>query len=175
MKKARNIISNIKTTSYSLVSLGILAILAFAVLFIPIKTEAGVNYVFDSTFNINNNFNPNSGPNSQPLYQSPLPVQNYAPSPTNTQISYTIPTIDSTKKVATSAKVKGVTTSTKTDQEEDKYKNLAASAIFGDIGFMPSGLFQWILFAILILLIIILVRRIFGGSKKFHETPLKKA
>ena len=51
--------------------------------------------------------------------------------------------------------------------------NLAATAIFGSASFLPSGLIQWIIFAIIILLIVILVRRIFGAKKNYEETPMK--
>jgi len=55
------------------------------------------------------------------------------------------------------------------------YSNLAANAIFGSNGFMPSGLIQWILLAIIILVIVILVRKISGAEEKYHSTPLKHA
>ena len=51
--------------------------------------------------------------------------------------------------------------------------DLASNAIFGSNTFYPSGLIQWILFAILILLIVILVRKIYGADKKYHSTPMK--
>lgn len=53
------------------------------------------------------------------------------------------------------------------------YSNLASNAIFGSNGFLPSGLIQWILFAITILLIIILVRKIFSAKKNYEEIPMK--
>lgn len=53
-------------------------------------------------------------------------------------------------------------------------KSLAAGAIFGSAGsILPSGLIQWIFFAILVLLIIILVRRVFGAEKNYLDSPLK--
>ena len=51
--------------------------------------------------------------------------------------------------------------------------NLAGNAIFGSNGFMPSGLIQWILFAIVVLLIVILIRKVFGAEERYHATPLK--
>lgn len=52
--------------------------------------------------------------------------------------------------------------------------NLASNAIFGSTGsFFPSGLVQWILFAIIILLIVILARKVFGAKKKYDEAPMK--
>lgn len=53
------------------------------------------------------------------------------------------------------------------------YSNLASNAVFGSNSIYPSGLIQWILFAIIILLIVILVRKIYGGDKKYLSTPLK--
>jgi hypothetical protein len=51
--------------------------------------------------------------------------------------------------------------------------NLASAAIFGSNSFLPSGLIQWILFAIIILLIIILARKIFGAREKYNALPMK--
>jgi hypothetical protein len=56
-----------------------------------------------------------------------------------------------------------------------KYKAATANAVFGSNTFLPSGLVQWILLAIIILVIVILTRKIFGGEKEYHETPLKHA
>jgi hypothetical protein len=61
------------------------------------------------------------------------------------------------------------TENTSTDNSSD----LASSAIFGTNSLLPSGLIQWILFAILILVIVILARKIFGGKERYNETPMK--
>ena len=61
------------------------------------------------------------------------------------------------------------------NESSDSYGNLASNAIFGTNGLYPSGLIQWILFAILILIIVILIRKIFGAEKKYHSTPMKHA
>jgi len=53
--------------------------------------------------------------------------------------------------------------------------NLASSVILGSNSFMPNGIVQWILFAILCLVIVILVRKVFQADKKYQETPLKHA
>jgi len=53
--------------------------------------------------------------------------------------------------------------------------SLAGAAIFGAKGVFPSGLVQWVLFAIVILLIVILVRRISGAADRYHNEPLKHA
>jgi hypothetical protein len=51
--------------------------------------------------------------------------------------------------------------------------NLASAAILGSNTFLPSGLLQWVLFGIIVMLIIILVRKIFGATDRYHEAPLK--
>ncbi len=53
--------------------------------------------------------------------------------------------------------------------------NLAANVIFGSGGFLPTGILDWILVAILILVIVILARKIFGGENRYHSEPLKHA
>lgn len=67
------------------------------------------------------------------------------------------------------------TKNTTTTDANSNYSNLASNAIFGSNGFMPTGLIQWILFAIIVLLLIILVRKIFGGRKNYDEAPMKHA
>ncbi|MFA6301180.1 MAG: IPT/TIG domain-containing protein [Candidatus Paceibacterota bacterium] len=67
--------------------------------------------------------------------------------------------------------VKAVNGSSKNNNSD----GLAANAFFGTNSFLPSGLVSWILLGIMILVIIILVRKIFGADKKYHETPLKHA
>ncbi len=57
--------------------------------------------------------------------------------------------------------------------ETENFNNLASNAIFGSNGVYPSGLVQWIFFAILILLVVILVRKVYGAGEKYHATPLK--
>ena len=56
--------------------------------------------------------------------------------------------------------------------QNGNYRNLASNALFGSNSIYPSGLIQWILLAIIILLIVILVRRLYGADK-YHSTPLK--
>jgi len=66
-------------------------------------------------------------------------------------------------------------TNSDNDNTNSNASNLASAAILGSTGFLPSGLIQWVFFAIIILLIVILVRRIFGARKKYEDTPLKHA
>ncbi|KKR61056.1 MAG: Cell surface receptor IPT/TIG domain protein [Parcubacteria group bacterium GW2011_GWA2_40_37] len=51
--------------------------------------------------------------------------------------------------------------------------NLSSNAIFGENGIFHSRLIQWIFAAILVLVAVILVRRIYGADKKYHAVPLK--
>ncbi len=53
--------------------------------------------------------------------------------------------------------------------------SLASNTIFGSNNFMPSGIIQWILLAIIILIIVIIARKVFGGEARYHSTPLKQA
>jgi uncharacterized membrane protein YdfJ with MMPL/SSD domain len=54
-------------------------------------------------------------------------------------------------------------------------KNLTSNVIFGAGGFLPTGIMDWILIAILILIIVVLARKVFGGESHYHSTPLKHA
>lgn len=68
------------------------------------------------------------------------------------------------------------TNTTQTENGTDansNYGSLASNAIFGSNSFMPSSLIQWIFFAIIVLLIVILVRKVYGADKKYHATPMK--
>ena len=61
------------------------------------------------------------------------------------------------------------------DNTDKNYSALASNAIFGSNGFLPSGLTQWVILGIIILLIVILVRKIFSARKNYDETPMKHA
>ena len=52
---------------------------------------------------------------------------------------------------------------------------LAAGAIFGSNGFLPSSIFQWIFFFIMVLLAIILWRKLYVSDEERRNTPLKHA
>lgn len=68
------------------------------------------------------------------------------------------------------------TTNSDSDNTNSNASNLASAAILGSTNsFLPSGLIQWVIFAIIILLIVIFVRRIFGARKKYEDSPLKHA
>ena len=89
-------------------------------------------------------------------------------------------------KASTSTVAKTTTTRTTTSSNSnsggsfipsnngDDLSLVAGNAIFGSNSFMPTGLLQWILFAILILLIVIITRKIFVGDDEKNR-PLKHA
>ncbi len=188
-------LNSIKIINIVIWSLGILAILAMGIFLIPKEAQAGVNYVADSTVNVTNNFTSSPSSNQNTLtynptyYQSPAPIysyntnyipaQTYTPTQTITSVSYTdTPTIYSKTSVAKATTANKTTTVAKADTTittKDSYNGLAANAVFGENGFLPSGLLQWILLAIIILIVIILARRVFGRKDKYHQAPLKHA
>jgi len=67
----------------------------------------------------------------------------------------------------------GTTYSDTGTNNDNNGSDLASNAIFGSNGFLPSGIIQWVLFAILVLVIIIIIRRISGARQKYEEEPLK--
>jgi hypothetical protein len=182
--------SNINNKSIIL-SLGILAIFAIGVIF-PNTAKA-----FDEGM-----ARPYNAPNPNTAYLYQYPPNNYNPQApgyyynpalayqpqvapyNNTQVVYVPgPTKTVYKTVSTnntSTTTANTSDSSSTDQNSnsdytDKYSALGASALFGGGSFAPSGLTQWIMLAILILIIIIIGRRIFGASDRYHKTPLKHA
>lgn len=67
------------------------------------------------------------------------------------------------------------TTATTTDTTDNN--SLTANALFGlglnsCNGFLPGSLIGWLILAILILLAVILIRKLYG-EKEYHQTPLK--
>ena len=60
-----------------------------------------------------------------------------------------------------------------TQEVNEKLSTLAASAIVGGDTFMPSGIIQWLIIAIIILLAIILVRKIVRS--RYERAPMKHA
>ncbi|MFA6256998.1 MAG: IPT/TIG domain-containing protein [Candidatus Paceibacterota bacterium] len=59
------------------------------------------------------------------------------------------------------------------DVEEDP--SLASSVILGGNTFLPTGIVQWVLVAILIVFIIVLGRKVLGTREHYDNTPLKHA
>ncbi len=56
---------------------------------------------------------------------------------------------------------------------QGEFGDLTANAFYGNGSFLPNGILQWIMVAILVVVIIIMVRKFFGPEKNYHSTPLK--
>lgn len=65
------------------------------------------------------------------------------------------------------------TTNAGASNSNDNNSNLSANAIFSSDSFTPSGIIEWVIFAILVLLVVILVRKMFDKTEKYYATPLK--
>ena len=119
--------------------------------------------------------------NNYPTYyyqasnNAPAVVQNSTPAPTPTIYSNSAnPNAVSTTytpKAVTNTNTASTTANTTTATSTSSY--LAANALFALNGFMPSGIIGWIFLAILILIIVILTRKVFGVEQKYLSTPLK--
>jgi len=168
-------INNTKIIFNAFYGLFLLAVLAFGVTVIPAKASAYED-VYGSWGNnptiLNNQYTytPVYVPVPAPVYVNPAPV-------VSAPIIYSSSTNpDATTAPQTPTKAK-TTSSLNTPAVETKTSapsNLAANAVFGSTNsFMPSGLIEWVLFAILVLIIVILVRKIYGGSEKYHAMPMK--
>ena len=166
-------------------SLKILTIFAFALIFVPFNKAAAQSDCFhpDSSLfpsssdgssysnygNYNNSYyNP---PYQAPVYIAPAPavtpvVNSTTVNPNPVMIVSYVPT-----KTVAVAKTKPKTVATVTNPNTGNA--LAANAVYGSNGFLPSGIIQWILFGIAILLIVILGRTVFGAKNNYHSTPLK--
>jgi hypothetical protein len=55
----------------------------------------------------------------------------------------------------------------------ENFSDLTSNVFYGGNTFLPSGAVQWVLFAIIILLLVMLARKFFGGEEAYHATPLK--
>jgi hypothetical protein len=121
--------------------------------------------------------------NPTPVYYNPAPIAYVNPAPVAPQPTPTVysSTVNPTVKTSTSKTVAKAKTTTATNTPSTVAKTttktpesaLVASAIFGTNSFLPSGLVQWIFFAILVLIATILVRKIYGGNEKYNAVPLK--
>lgn len=162
-----NKINNQKLNSF-LLGLGILAIFAFGSVAIPTQASAdrGGTVTPYGVTQFNNNIPANDG-----YTPYVAPATTYTPPPA-TSTGYTNVNTAPQGQVEGASTTKTTTTTTEKSTEDS---SLSANAISARSGFLPSGLLQWIFFAILILLIVILVRKILGADKKYEQTPLKHA
>ena len=163
-------------------SLRILTILAFAFMFIPFNQAAaqacgdgGCNTTWGGVSYPTTPTNPYyfANPYQTPLYYNPTPTVNSNSTNPNPKVTQTKTVyVNQTPNNSTSNSTEPTTESGNIDST-NSVSGLASNEIFGSSSFLPSGLIQWILFAIFILLIIILVRRIFGAREAYEETPMK--
>ncbi len=167
-----------------ILGLEILLGLAFAVFVAPVPSaanETGTNYSFQSGNNpivtqYSYQYQTPANTYQTPSTVYPTPAQTVAP--VTTRIVY----YPAPERAAVASTAKATTPSTEEEdvkpivtknQDTNKYSSLAANAVFGEVGFLPTGLVQWIMVAILILLIVVLVRKVFGGAKGYYASPLK--
>lgn len=163
--------NNTKIKQNTFYSLGILAIFIFEIIIIPAKANATSNGYYNVIPYDNTSYY-NSYYNSAP-YQPPI----YTPPPAPTPIVYsTSVNPNATNPVAVAPTTKTTSTSntaTSPTTSPESASNLAANVVYGTNSFLPSGLIQWILFAIFILFLVILARIVLGAKKKYHATPMK--
>lgn len=176
-----------------ILGLEILAILAFGVILLPTIASAeyyGQNYVFGTPLG--------SGSNSGSYYYNPTPYQppvyvaptTTTPAPTPTIYSSganpnasTAPKKTAAAKPATPAPKMAYiavpldsisnTLPAGATLVNPNDSNLTANALSATNSFMPNSIIEWVLFAILVLLIVILVRKLIGADKNYFATPLK--
>ncbi len=172
---------------YSFLSL---TVLAFVFLFTPFNNASA--YIVTGQMNGGNITYSSSDNFSVPTYSYynvNVPVYTPAPSPTPAPTPAPTPTLysSSTNPKAVAAAPKAIAKAktpepavkevavkeAKEEEVTDKYQDLAATAVFGENGFLPSGLVQWLLLAILVLGGTILIRKVYGGSEKYYATPMK--
>lgn len=55
----------------------------------------------------------------------------------------------------------------------EDFSSLTANAVYGSNSFLPSGAIQWVMFAIVILLMIMMARKYFGAEEAYQTSPLK--
>ena len=83
-----------------------------------------------------------------------------------------------TTTVKKSTSTSNTTATSTTSQQPTTGKevgSLAAGAIFGSNGFLPSSIFQWIFFFIMVLLAVILWRKLYISDEERRAKPLKHA
>jgi len=98
-----------------------------------------------------------------------------ATSGNTTSGKYKAPSVSTAKTITNgSSSEENVEEKTESTSGSD-FSNLASNAIYGNSNSsVPSGLTQWLILAILILIAIIVVRKLYF-EKKYHDSPLKHA
>ncbi|OGI68777.1 hypothetical protein A3A05_02005 [Candidatus Nomurabacteria bacterium RIFCSPLOWO2_01_FULL_41_12] len=171
-----NKIYNIKLNNV-VITLKILAILAFGLVIIPMKANAcgelyGDNYSNRPNCSQSNRSFMNTSNDVNYSANNAVVMNSAAATNDVTPTIYSSTTNPNTTKSATTVKTTS-TKNTETNKIADDSSNLSAAVIFGTNSFMPSSLIQWIFFAILVLIVVILMRKVFGLNNKYYSTPLK--
>lgn len=158
---------------YSLVLLAFLMLGATVIALMPKEASAEIvdsDYVGSGMRNVTYTYESIVEPAPR---QTPPPTTNITANNNPTPVK-TVTTTSTKSTTTTKSTTKAPTTTTDSAKENRDFGGLVAGAIFGGDGFMPSGIVQWLLLAIFILLIVIIVRKIFG-EKQYHQSPLKHA
>ena len=165
-------------------SLIIIVISVLGIMIVPTETKAqayGGNISYPG--NPDSNYYQNYYSNNYPTYYqtpnyyvpTPAPIVYVNPTPIPTPIIYSTTVNPSANIVAPAPKaVAKAKTNTSTNTSKTN-NNLVASAVSGNDNFMPSSLSEWIVFVILVLLIVALARKIYGGKEKYDSVPMKHA
>jgi len=108
-------------------------------------------------------------------FSNPVPFMVNTPATLSTSVNYSNGSYGATALTGYESSSYNSQTNYDTSSTQTSYKTLTSNAIFGTRSFLPNGLFQWIIFVILLLAIFFVWRRFFGGEAKYHATPLKHA
>ena len=163
-------------------SLGILAIFAVGIFLSPAKANA---YVYYQLPGYEDSYNPPVARQpvvyQEPVVYQPAPVYRPAPVYQAAPVYQTTPVYqnttytNSTQNDNTTNSNSDTTSTTTSKVTSSDYKKITANALFGTHSFLPSGLVQWVLLAIFILVIVILLRRALGVEERYQSEPLKHA
>ncbi len=123
----------------------------------------------NNSSNYNNNYNGN-----QTNYGSNSNYNNSNSSQNNTKTNSNTNTQTSANSNTVNPNSSNNNSSSSTDSN-DSYSSLTSNALFGSNSFLPSGLGQWIILAIIILAIIFLWRYIHRSEEKYVMEPMKHA
>lgn len=160
-----------------ILSLGILTIIAFGI-YSP-KTYAYYLYTNNGVVMMEDKVYPTVQYETTYTNNS-TPIVNQ----TNTTSNNTSETSDNTTTTNTTQNTNTTQTSSNTSEENnnvstndfnESYGSLTANALLGSNSFMPTGLVQWIVFIIIILLIIFLWRYVHRSEEKYMMEPMKHA
>ncbi len=167
-----------KKLNKSVFGFGLLAIMGLTFIAIPTSAQAydelyGGGYFNKRPAHNNESYIPRDNSND-PEYMRGANTDSNSIGPVSTS-NTTTETKSTTTKKTTTSKPATTTTTTTTEEPNDEVSTLAGNAIFGSNGFLPSGLIQWTIIAILILVAVIIIRKITGAEDRYHGQPMKHA